>query len=97
MHSIHLPANFNKEQATSISNGEYPKRVMEGQPIGSFFGFKYEGVYPTDEDALGRDAQGNLILDNDGNPMPMIYGTYSFHGRRCQIYGYQSRWKNRPE
>jgi TonB-linked SusC/RagA family outer membrane protein len=75
-----LPENFNKEQATSISNGEYPKRVKEGQPIGSFFGFKYLGVFPTDEDALARDAQGNLILDNEGSPMPMIYGTYSFKG-----------------
>ena len=75
-----LPENFNKEQSTTITNGEYPKRVVEGQPIGSFFGFKYEGVFPTDEDALARDAQGELIRDNEGNPMPIIYGTYPFKG-----------------
>jgi len=39
-----LPDNFNTEQSTSIGNGEYPKRVIEGEPIGSFFGFKYLGV-----------------------------------------------------
>ncbi len=53
-----LPENFNKEQATSISNGEYPKRVMEGQPIGSFFGFKYQGVFPTDAGCVGQGRPG---------------------------------------
>ena len=76
-----LPANFNREKATSINPGEYPKRVMQGQPIGSFFGFRYEGVYPTDEDALARDAGGNILYDNEGVPIPMRYlGTYTFKG-----------------
>ncbi len=76
-----VPANFNTEQSTSINDGEYPKRVMEGQPIGSFFGFKYLGVFPTDEDALARDEGGNLIYDSEGLPMPMMYkGTYAFKG-----------------
>ncbi len=76
-----LPENFNTEQATSISNGEYPLRVMEGEPIGSFFGFRYQGVYPTDADAMARDANGNLIRDSKGNPIPMTFlDTYTFHG-----------------
>ncbi|HJZ38864.1 MAG TPA: SusC/RagA family TonB-linked outer membrane protein [Bacteroidales bacterium] len=76
-----LPDNFNDEQSTSISNGEYPLRVMQGQPIGSFFGFRYLGVYPTDADAIARDAEGNMLYDNTGAPIPMTYqGTYTFKG-----------------
>jgi hypothetical protein len=76
-----LPDNFNTERSTSISNGEYPRRVVEGEPIGSFFGFRYHGVYPTDEDALAKDVNGSLLYDNEGNPIPMTYaGTYTFRG-----------------
>jgi TonB-linked SusC/RagA family outer membrane protein len=76
-----LPDNFNVEQSTSIGNGEYPKRVEKGQPLGSFFGFRYLGVYPTDADAMARDAEGNILYDNSGAPIPMTYlGTYTFKG-----------------
>jgi len=76
-----LPENFNTEKSTSISNGDYPQRVVEGEPIGSFFGFRYLGVYPSDLDAIARDAEGGMIRDKDGNPVPMTYaGTYTFKG-----------------
>jgi TonB-linked SusC/RagA family outer membrane protein len=76
-----FPDNFNSEQSTSISNGEYPLRVKQGQPIGSFFGFRYLGVYPTDADAIARDAEGNLLYDSDGAPIPMTYlSSYTFKG-----------------
>jgi TonB-linked SusC/RagA family outer membrane protein len=80
-----LPDNFNTERSTSISNGEYPRRVVTGEPIGSFFGFRYLGVYPTDADALARDIDGNYIYDSEGNPIPMTYtGTYTFRGGDAQ-------------
>jgi TonB-linked SusC/RagA family outer membrane protein len=76
-----LPDNFNIERSTSIGNREYPRRVENGQPIGSFFGFRYLGVYPTDADAMALDAEGNILRDNEGNPIPMTYqGTYTFKG-----------------
>jgi TonB-linked SusC/RagA family outer membrane protein len=76
-----LPENFNTEKSTSIGNGEYPLRVVEGEPIGSFFGFRYLGVYPTDQDALARDANGNLLRDALGNPFPVTYqNSYPFKG-----------------
>ena len=81
-----LPDNFNTEKSTSISNGEYPLRVMKGEPIGSFFGFRYLGVYPTDADALARDANGDILLDEDRNSDPDdLYGNLHIQGRRCQI------------
>jgi TonB-linked SusC/RagA family outer membrane protein len=76
-----LPENFNTEQSTSIGNGEFPRRIMEGEPIGSFFGFRYQGVYPTDSDAIARDEEGNILYDRHGNPIQMTYmGTYTFRG-----------------
>ncbi|MGM0620433.1 MAG: SusC/RagA family TonB-linked outer membrane protein [Bacteroidota bacterium] len=76
-----LPENFNTERSTSIGNGQYPQLVQEGEPIGSFFGFRYLGVYASDEDAVAYDADDNVILDNEGRPIPMQYtNTYIFKG-----------------
>jgi len=76
-----LPENYNTEKATSIGNGEYPKRIVAGEPIGSFFGFRYKGVYATDADAIAKDADGNILYDNENHPIPMTYkGTYVFRG-----------------
>jgi len=76
-----LPENFNTERSTSISNGDYPQRVIEGEPIGSFFGFRYLGVYPSDADAVAKDADGNIIYDQDGNAVPLSFiELYTFKG-----------------
>jgi TonB-linked SusC/RagA family outer membrane protein len=76
-----LPDNFNNEQSTSIGNGQYPLIVEEGEPIGSFFGFRYLGVWASDEDVVARDADGNISIDSDGNPIPLRYmDTYTFKG-----------------
>jgi TonB-linked SusC/RagA family outer membrane protein len=76
-----FPDNFNREKSTSINNGEYPLRVEVGQPVGSFFGFRYLGVYPSDADAYARDAEGNVIADYEGTPLPMSYkSSYIFRG-----------------
>ncbi len=76
-----LPENFNTERSTSIGNGQYPKRVVEGEPIGSFFGFHYLGVWAKDEDVVARDADGAVILDSKGIPVPLRYAdSYTFKG-----------------
>ncbi len=76
-----LPENFNPERSTSIANGQYPKRVVEGEPIGSFYGFRYLGVWPSDKDVIAKDADGNVIRDNKGNVIPLRYkDSYVFKG-----------------
>jgi TonB-linked SusC/RagA family outer membrane protein len=76
-----LPENFNTERSTSIGNGQYPLRVVEGEPIGSFFGFRYKGVYPSDEDVVAKDAEGNILYDAEGKIIPMRYtDSYIFKG-----------------
>jgi TonB-linked SusC/RagA family outer membrane protein len=76
-----LPDNFNPERSTAIGNGQYPLRVQEGQPIGSFFGFRYLGVFASDADAVARDANGNILRDAEGAPIPLRYtDSYTFKG-----------------
>lgn len=76
-----LPENFNPEKSTNIENGQYPLRIEEGAPIGSFFGFRYLGVFPSDADAVARDAQGNVMYDSEGSPLPLRYlDVYTFKG-----------------
>ncbi len=76
-----LPDNFNPERSTSIGNGQYPLRVVEGQPIGSFFGFRYLGVWASDKDVVSKDADGNILRDSEGLPIPLRYtDTYTFKG-----------------
>lgn len=76
-----LPENFNTEKSTSIGNGQYPLRVVEGEAIGSFFGFKYLGVWASDEDVIATDKNGQPIIDGEGNPIPLTYnGVYTFKG-----------------
>jgi hypothetical protein len=76
-----LPENFNPERSTSIGNGQYPLRVQEGEPIGSFFGFRYLGVWASDEDVVARDVDGNILRDSQGRPIPLRYtDSYTFKG-----------------
>ena len=72
----------------TYENGKYLTRIQVGNSVGSIYGFKYKGVYqystydPENPDAtcpIVRDADGNAILDADGNTKPMMfaYGTSS--------------------
>lgn len=76
-----FPDNYNTERSTSISNGEYPRRAVEGEPIGSFFGFRYLGVWASDEDVVARDADNNILYDAEGKVIPLRFGdSYVFKG-----------------
>jgi TonB-linked SusC/RagA family outer membrane protein len=76
-----LPDNFNSERDVAIGNKVYPKRVMIGEPIGSFFGFRYLGVWSSDEEVKGYDAEGKVLVDSEGKTLPFTYlGTYPFKG-----------------
>ena len=73
------------------ANGEYMSRLQLGNSLGSIYGFRYKGVYQYSIDnadliasgytlgtaPIARDAQGNIIYDSDGKPVPMYfaYGT----------------------
>ena len=77
---LSFPANIVNEQL-DISNGKYPVKAEIGKAVGSFFGFRYLGVYPTTADAVAHNADGSVKYDPYGSPIPMNYnGTYQFEG-----------------
>ncbi len=78
---LEFPANFNNFVGSTIANGVYPRMAQLGQPVGSFYGFKYLGVYPTNSDAVAKDAAGNVKVDANGNPIQMTFANgYKFQG-----------------
>jgi TonB-linked SusC/RagA family outer membrane protein len=78
---VEFPENFNNEVDLNIGNGQYPRRADLGEPVGSFYGFRYLGVWPSDESVLAYNEEGNVLLDVKGDPVPLTYkGQYPFKG-----------------
>lgn len=75
---VELPDNMQFENY-EFKNGDYAHRIVEGNPIGSFYGYRHLGVYQNVDETYARDLQGNLIYDIDGEPV------YMFNGPR-QVY-----------
>ena len=85
-----LMTSFNGD--FNYQNGSYLTRIQQGNSFGSIYGFKYLGVYQYDQYSpdhpnapVAKDANGNVIVDQNGNPRPMYfaYGTtsqYKFRG-----------------
>ncbi|NLO70476.1 MAG: SusC/RagA family TonB-linked outer membrane protein [Porphyromonadaceae bacterium] len=68
---VEIPAGYNDQRYT-YNNGEYARRIAVGKPIGSIFGYRYLGVYATDQDALVKDANGNIVYNYaTGEPLVM--------------------------
>lgn len=77
---LSFPSNIIDEK-TDITNGNYPVKAEVGKAVGSFFGFRYLGVYPTTADAVAHNQDGSVKMDPYGNPIPMNYnGLYQFAG-----------------
>ncbi|UCS92133.1 SusC/RagA family TonB-linked outer membrane protein [Echinicola marina] len=55
------------------SNGSYFVTIQEGNPLGSFYGFKYKGVYKDGEATVARDANGNAIIGPNGDVVRMMF------------------------
>lgn len=68
-----IPNNWIIENYT-FGNGKYAVRIVEGDPIGSFYGYKYKGVYQNVEETYARDANGNQMRDFNGDLVSMRNG-----------------------
>ncbi|GGF46064.1 SusC/RagA family TonB-linked outer membrane protein [Echinicola rosea] len=68
-----LPDNMLFENY-NFDNGEYAHKIVEGNPIGSFYGYRYEGVYQDGEQTYARDNDGNLMYDINGELVYMQNG-----------------------
>lgn len=75
-----LPENFELIKDGDIANGKFPRKAVIGQPVGSFYGLKYLGVYATKADVQALDADGNQIYDLAGDPLPMTFSAGGANG-----------------
>lgn len=86
-------AKYN-DPGSSVDNGRYLSRLQEGNSYGSIYGFRYKGVYQysynnykageRENAPVARDANGNVMHDNNGVPKPVYYKyastKYQFQG-----------------
>jgi signal peptidase I len=69
-----LPENM-AEENYSFGNGNYAVKVVEGDPIGSFYGYRYLGVYQNTTETYALDANGQVMTDYKGDVIGMKNGT----------------------
>jgi TonB-linked SusC/RagA family outer membrane protein len=72
---VRLPENYSLIYGNMLENGNYKVSIVPGQPLGGFFGYRYLGVYRSDEDAIVYGADGEPVYAlNRTEPMKMIHG-----------------------
>lgn len=52
---------------------DYLQLLQEGRPLGSFYGYRYLGVYKDNDAAIAKDINGKPIIGPDGRPRQMVY------------------------
>ncbi|MCC9165813.1 SusC/RagA family TonB-linked outer membrane protein [Pontibacter harenae] len=57
-----------------LRNGSYLITIQENNPFGSFYGYRYKGVYPDSESIIAKDKDGNAIVGPNGQVIPMRFG-----------------------
>ncbi|WP_255563457.1 SusC/RagA family TonB-linked outer membrane protein [Mucilaginibacter rivuli] len=72
------------QTGNSSVNGQYISTLQLDNPLGSFYGYVYQGVYATTDDAIARDKNGNQIFVG-GQPVRTVFATgpntyYQFKG-----------------
>lgn len=55
-------------------NGLYRSYLIPGNPFGSFYGFRYKGVYSDKSQTVAKDASGNPIVGPNGQVVYMRFG-----------------------
>jgi hypothetical protein len=76
--------SFSLERNATIRNGQYKYIIQIDNPTGAFYGYKYDGVYLTQDDLIAKDKNGNTIQDPNGNPINMLYD-YKNTGYEFQV------------
>ncbi|WP_114778425.1 SusC/RagA family TonB-linked outer membrane protein [Botryobacter ruber] len=69
---------YPRERGNIYQNGQYKIFMQEGNPFGSFYGFRYKGVYKDAEATVARDKDGNQIIDANGAPIYMRFNYPTF-------------------
>src|SRR5690606_35542706 len=58
---------------SSLKNKTFFTYFQANNPYGSFYGFRYLGVYKDQEATIAKDAQGNAIVSPDGETIYMRF------------------------
>ncbi|GGH06108.1 SusC/RagA family TonB-linked outer membrane protein [Sphingobacterium alkalisoli] len=83
---LELPENLQFENY-NFENGKYAHKIIAGNPLGSFYGYKYLGVYQNEEETLARDLDNNTIYDLMGEPI------YTQNGNR-KVYPGDAKYQD---
>jgi len=71
---LEIPSN-KQDLDYTFGNKTYAYKLTEGEPLGSFYGYKYLGVYQNTAETYAKDANGKIIYDVNGSPVVMKNGT----------------------
>ncbi len=55
------------------TNGSYLQVLQLNNPLGSFYGYKFKGVYKDADATIARDGNGNKIVSPNGTPVQMRF------------------------
>lgn len=73
---VELPENFvSDDNAYSQSIEGFKSKLVPGDVIGGFYGFRALGVYANDADAIAKDFNGNPIYNTNGTPKKLRYNS----------------------
>jgi TonB-linked SusC/RagA family outer membrane protein len=64
---VSLSDNIPLLSTPSPNNGTYLTKIQVGNPLGSFYGYKYDGVYLNESQTIAKDKNGNAIYTYDEN------------------------------
>lgn len=73
--TLNFNIGHNENKVTSLPGGtlknpnnyaNFGSQIKEGDPLGTYYGLIFKGVYATDNDAVVRDAKGNIVYNLDG-------------------------------
>ena len=64
---------YPNEKGNLDRNGDYKRFVQVNNPIGSFYGYRFKGVYSDVDATIAKDAKGNQISGPNGQPVYMRF------------------------
>lgn len=62
-----------------FKNGAYAHKIVEGNPLGSFYGYRNLGVYQNEDETIARDLDGNPIRDILDEPVIISNGNQTVY------------------
>ncbi|MDR1672120.1 MAG: SusC/RagA family TonB-linked outer membrane protein [Bacteroidales bacterium] len=65
-----LSKNIPLSATPTAANGNYLARIQENNPLGSFYGYRYKGVYLNADETIARDANGEKIYSYNEKGYP---------------------------